>query len=364
MAGETVLGGFVWRMAVKSTVKEDLAGAKKSVDDFDRGLKPATEDVNKLQASTKSMVRPLMDMSQGLVAVGASAYAAGTLMGESGEGFKMAGAGIMAMGSAAMMAKPLIQMFSSVLTGELIGSLNKMSSVLGSTRSELLLFTGAVGSIAVIGLYAYKAAADSAKKATEDKATAIKIATRATDDYNTATEKRISLEQKIAGIPQKEEDLRMKLIGDELAIRAAEMTQAGLGKGATLLEKDRAQYDVDMARLTYSRDWAAYFALPSEKSKLESELSTVRNQQGMAGLLSQSQLYTGPTGQMMANIGKGEIAVDVPLVGKVAAPVAGTGSYIGGVPGGTAIINIQGTVTDKSFRVDLTNKEKLNQQVG
>lgn len=346
MTGETQMGGFVWRLGVKSTVREDLNGAKAAVNEFDNKVKPTTTSVNKLTVSTKSITRPLMDMGQGLTAVGMAAYASGTLMGEAGEGYKVAGTGIMAVGSATMMTMPLLKAASAIMSGELSISLNNLSKMLGATRTELLLFSGAVGVIAVAGLYAYQSAAEAAKKATENKVNAIKMATKATDDYNSATQKRLDLEQQIAGIPQKEEDLRMKLIGDELTIRSAKMQQAALGKGATLLERDTAQYNVDRAQLQYERDWKAYFDLPKERMKLEGELSDTRAKQGMAALQGRSDLEKLYNPQSSVN----------PNMNPITQPT------VLGVPTGTQITQIgpiYGKFSGETITIDNKNKATL-----
>ena len=391
-------GELYVNLELTSNISQGVQKAKTELNQLKPALNETSAGMEKVSTSTRSMVRPLMDAGQGIVALGASAYAAGTIMGESGENFKIAGTGIMMIGSTAMMAKPLFQAFSAVLSGEMSRSLTNLTTLLGSTRTELLLFGGAIGIIAAVSLLAYKVASDRASDATKYNTQMVKTATDAINDYNTASEKRIALEEKIAGVPKTEQDLRLKIEQDRVALSKAtealtpetmtpeekrkrqlefdtatfDLTQAqgylktkGLTKDerkAGTLAVEAAQIRIGEAQaaltpkpLTDKEKWERTLAfsaagaalaadeqalkdLPGKTKKWKDDLTKEMDKQGMAGLQAISTPYTGKTGQMMTDIqpGVSPIISSIPVVGGLAVPGAGTGKNVGGVPSGTA----------------------------
>ncbi|MCK9591883.1 MAG: hypothetical protein M0Q91_07735 [Methanoregula sp.] len=360
MTGETVLGGFVWRMGVKSTVREDLAGAKKSVDEFDKEIKPATESVSRFTVSTKSLVRPLMDMGQGLTAVGMAAFATGTMMGDAGEGYKLAGTGIMAVGSATMMTMPLLKMFNAFIAGEMTQSIEGFSRVLNISTGQLIGIGSVIGITATAAFLLYKYHQDKATAATIAHKDAMKDAERATDDYSDALKNLQSLKDEQRGIPKTVRELEDKLRRDNLDLAAA---QEKLGKG-TAREQEYAQLDVNEINRRIEKDWNALVAAQGRGEALPGEIATgtqVLTQaewnKKVLDILATEGPYKGP-----ANL--------VESVTRSGTPTIGTGTqYNNDVLQGTItptfnIGPIYGKFSGEKFTVDLTNKEKLNQQVG
>jgi hypothetical protein len=130
MTADKQMGGFFWRLGVKSTVKEDLAGAKEEVNSFDGSVTGTSDSLMVMDAITKQNTRDIRQMSSGIAIAGglllglsASANQAGIGLGGITSVAAGAGMSLMMIGTTVSSITPIMKAYATFQGSELVNGI-------------------------------------------------------------------------------------------------------------------------------------------------------------------------------------------------------------------------------------------------
>jgi hypothetical protein len=292
MPGDVQAGGFFWRMGVKSTVREDLAGSKQAINEFEGTTNKAGKTVDtfdntikKTSGSTRGMMRPVMDLGMGLTALGGAAYTAGITMGESGKGMQQMGSAVIGVGGAVMAAGPLIKGFSSVVSGEANKSMTEFITLAKDVNPETIAM--GVGLVALATTVAILADSNRTTTITiRDQMQAWKDAAEAVTKYDDSI---TTLKDKLAGLPSKEK-LQNQLTGMNLQIASAASEIVNPKTYKTPLEKAMALNQLAGMKISRDEIQKQIDELPNKQKEIKALLPSISKNTNVGGYTTYGEL--------------------------------------------------------------------------
>jgi hypothetical protein len=312
---EFYAGGIVYEIRVDDKSGIGIKQAEGNL----KGFENKTKDTD---IKIKSLTKDSAVLGSSFQALGGSAMVAGTAIGGPlGESLQSSGMGLAFLGSGLATVVPAMRGLSVMVDGTLIPALIRLNAFLGPTGWIVI---GIAAATAAIGAFIYMQ--DRAKDSVKGYSLSAEDAKKNVEGLTDAMRERARLEKELAGIPVKEEELKFELAGAKLDERAAyARVQKMYEEGVTGIELEQAGYSFLMAERRRKRIEEQISGLGEIEPALRTATTTESQYQAAVALgvpFEQTKQF-----QFMAGTGQPETRK------------------------GDLVININGTITDQSFKI-------------